>query len=557
MFSSSTFSIVRLVQSLNNSHQSLLQYHRKGTGYTQKYNQYHWRNHSSISTKGIKKRNQTKSKQPKDNQLRNNSQQQPTKIYNLFASTLPGLEYVLSHELESKICIKKNQQKITNGGISFKVSCIKDLYKCHLHLGTASHLYLRATINSSKGSNEIINHEQNKQIRCKKKNNQKGKDDTKFYAIHEKQLVQKVRNMDIWKEIIPAISPKDVPILDIRVSATKSKLHHTKMIADLVRKGIHQSLDFGGDSHSGISSHNLALNDAFNKCFNEDGPTIRVLVRIHYDEVQLSIDTSQLPLHKRGYKLDVRKAPLREDIAFGLLYDMGWADNKETSTHTSKCLIDPFCGSGTILIEGAMMALGIPPGCLRSAPCEHTSLYDENLWHLLIEGEMKKAKSKFETSNSQNYPLIVGGDRDNGAIEATLANAKRAGVDEIIQVEGCAIKANRWLNPQTILSSIDDSQKYQTFIVSNLPFGVRVSKSSPIKEKKHKGGHPLLPLYQTFGNEVMKVQELKEKADMAVNIGLIAHDVDLARKTGIADLKSLFTTHHGGISVVAMSDRSK
>eukprot|EP00957_Ditylum_brightwellii_P177897 13550177-Ditylum_brightwellii.AAC.1 len=109
------------------------------------------------------------------------------------------------------------------------------------------------------------------------------------------------------------------------------------------------------------------------------------------------MDTSATPLHKRGYKLEVAKAPLREDLAFALLRCAGWGtnpamtssnfhgDRKTNSYYNSNFLLDPFCGSGTILIEGAAMAVGLPPGRLRPPPLWGTKLFDDDGWRKLVE----------------------------------------------------------------------------------------------------------------------------------------------------------------------------
>ena len=306
--------------------------------------------------------------------------------------------------------------------------------------------------------------------------------------------------------------------------------------------------------------------------------------------MEISIDTSLTPLHRRGYKLDVGKAPLREDIAFGFLHALGWSHNKKSPL----CLIDPFCGSGTIVIEGANMVLGFPPGRLRPPPCEHTSLYDEKLWNTLVESAMDDAWRKVNSMKGKpqpnlgedgeelslgqgdqvQLPLIVGSDRNEGAIKATMANAERAGVDQFIQMKTCSIKANPWLNqpkvssPEIDITAIQSQPPNDILIATNPPFGLRVSPSIKKKGKNTKKSskgygniHPLLPLYQTIGNLVEgmnrsdgNIIDNDTDNNREVNVGILAHEIDLARKTGISDMKSLFTTRHGGISVTALGN---
>jgi putative N6-adenine-specific DNA methylase len=465
--------------------------------------------------------------------------QESSKSYEIFASTLPGLEPILSNEL-TKLNISNSDQRITDGGISFDISSIQKLYECHLHLGTASHLFLRAPTRENK---------------------------TSFYVVYKSQIAQQVSQMDIWKELIPFQNRREMPRLEIRVSATKSKLYHTGMIADKVRKGIYKALDVDKDVSGGINNDNK----------KSEGPKLRILVRIHRDEMEISIDTSLTPLHRRGYKLDVRKAPLREDIAFGFLHALGWSQDESSSS----CLIDPFCGSGTIVIEGACMVFGFPPGRLRPAPLQYTNFYDKNLWNDLIKSSMDDAWKKINMMKEDNeeepseegqvnLPLIAGSDRNNGAAESTMRNAKDAGVDELIQVGTYPIKANPWLNhqndspPPSSVNTATQIPNKKMLIATNPPFGLRISPTkgriSAKKGGKITNAHPLLPLYQTLGNMVEKCSKSDKNNNdkhhkREVNVGILAHETKLARKTGIPNLQSLFTTRHGGISVTALGSR--
>ena len=479
--------------------------------------------------------------------------------YQIFASTLPGFEQILSHELETKINISKPKQKITNGGITFTISSLTELYNCHLHLGTVSHLLLRVPVVGVRQKDQQHQKEQKQgdvvaaaafSLKDKYCSNNSGSSSnemkTTFYAIHPKQLVQKVRQMETsWKELLLLSTPPSqqqnhhhyhhhhylVPKLDIRATSTKSKLYHTGMIVERVKEGIYQALGLH-------KNHQQQHED------NQQNSTVRILVRIHRDEVEISIDTSSSPLHKRGYKLSVGKAPLREDIAFAFLYAMG-----VTALNTSnQCLIDPFCGSGTILIEGASMMLRLPPGRLRSTPCQHTSLYDEKLWKELVERSMKE-----NDENPTNIPLIIGSDRNAGAIQSTMENAKRAGVNKFIQLETCSLKANSFFNTEhdTNISSLESKSKI--LIATNPPFGLRIS---PISKKKSKGrnnmhDHPLLPLYQSFGHVI---HNLSSAMGIPIDVGILSHDIRLARKSGVPNLKTHFKTRHGGVPVTALGN---
>ena len=97
--------------------------------------------------------------------------------------------------------------------------------------------------------------------------------------------------------------------------------------------------------------------------FNEDGDDYPVRVFILKDQVTISLDTTGIPLHKRGYRKLVSEAPIRETLAAALLMLTPW--------HKDRILVDPFCGSGTFLIEAAMMGMNMAPGMNRSFESEH------------------------------------------------------------------------------------------------------------------------------------------------------------------------------------------
>jgi len=121
---------------------------------------------------------------------------------------------------------------------------------------------------------------------------------------------------------------------------------------------------------------------------------------------------------------------------------------------------------------------------------------------------------------------IAASDRDAGAIEAARANAERAGVADAIEFRCCAITAQPWLEKP-------DAAPRPGLLATNPPFGVRVPK-----------GPGLLPLYQTLGHRAGKL-------GLGWRTAILAHDVRLARRTGLP-LRAAFTTKHGGLSVTAL-----
>lgn len=399
--------------------------------------------------------------------------------HNLFVSCLPGLEPLLSEELNS-LHIPHSQ---TAGGADIRSASTEQLLQCHLYLGMASHVLLR----------------------CGRP----------FRARSFAELRRKVAKTP-WSNWLS----QDSQIVDVRVSASKSKLYHTVGISERVAKGIDEAL--GRDVQDYFPNSEIVNPDK----------AVRMTIRIVKDMVQISIDTSESPLHKRGYRLETAKAPLREDLAFAMIYVSGWkprntiTDDNEGFAYGG--LLDPFCGSGTILIEAASILAGLPPGRLRPAPLGGTKMYDPLLWKSLI-----KDPTTIPLEPNSDV-LILGSDRNNGAVAATASNADRAGVGDLVEVQHAALKANPWLDDDA--TAAPDA----TLVATNPPFGKR------IKGKDSK--NPLLPLYQTFGNRISRLCDAKPGS----NVTVLAHDVNLARRMGLS-VNPLFSTHHGGLEVSVMS----
>ncbi|CAM5788560.1 THUMP domain-containing protein [Castellaniella caeni] len=203
--------------------------------------------------------------------------------------------------------------------------------------------------------------------------------------------------------------------------------------------------------------------------------TVRPDARVHLflDERQatLYLDVSGESLFKRGWRLDKGEAPLRENLAAGLLALSGWAPDAP--------LLDPFCGSGTILIEAAWIALGVPPGIWRPFGFERLRPHDARLWRDLKDDARSHILPRLE------QPL-VGSDLQAGVIEAARANAERAHLSpDTIHFETCDV---RQMPPPAETG----------WIVTNPPYGERLSESEASlwsewasQLKRHFGGWQL------------------------------------------------------------------
>ena len=345
---------------------------------------------------------------------------------------------------------------------------IETLMRCHLHLGTASHVLLR----------------------CGKPSTVRG------FA----ELSRKAGRME-WHQWLP-----DNPHLQVKVTSKKSKLFHTDAIAQRIKEAIHNSLGTSQPS-------------------TPESPIVPLVVRIHRDVMQISIDTSQTPLHQRGYRLETAKAPLREDIAFAMLL-AGGCDPRH-----HQGILDPFCGSGTIAIEAAAMLARLPPGRLRPAPLQGTKLEDSSLWNQLVDVSMDPLDTLTDSTIK-----VHGSDRDAGAIDIAESNAARAGLSSLIEFSNVAMSASPWFEKQ-------EAAPESILVATNPPFGKRISKGG----SRRRSDDHLWPLYQTLGNVIQKFGHQK-----TVRAVLLSHDLRLARKTGLEELRVQFTTDHGGLKVSAL-----
>lgn len=364
--------------------------------------------------------------------------------YELFAACLPGLESLLADELQA---LGLAATPIP-GGASFSGDLADAMRAAHW-LGTASHLLVRVA-----------------RFPCR--------------ALGE--LERKARELP-WRDWLHPRTPA-------RVHATSrgSRVYHTGAIEERLLRAIAAVLGAPPSPDTGA-----------------EAAAAQVHVRFRDDECSVSIDSSPVPLHRRGYRLATAKAPLREDLAHALVLASGWRPGLG--------FVDPFCGSGTLVIEAAGLALGLPPGRLRPPPFSHLALHDESAW------------ARVPQSRPAMPGVLCGSDRDQGAIEATTANAARAGVASAVVFACAPLGSTPFLAP--------DQAPAHGVVATNPPFGRRVA-----------GGRDLLPLYQTLGRRV-------DALGPGWRLALLAHDPRLARRVGIP-LQQRFATRHGGLAVCAL-----
>lgn len=187
--------------------------------------------------------------------------------------------------------------------------------------------------------------------------------------------------------------------------------------------------------------------------FPEDGDAFPIRVFLHKDEVTVSLDTTGESLHKRGYRKLTAKAPIAENLAAALIMLTPW--NK------TRILVDPFCGSGTIPIEAAMMAANMAPGMNRSFLAESwTHIISRKEWYACMD-------EAAELVDFSQMPDIQGYDIDDEMVRIARENAKLAGVEQYIHFQRRGIEA------------LSHLKKYG-FIITNPPYGERLEDKNTI-----------------------------------------------------------------------------
>ncbi len=188
--------------------------------------------------------------------------------------------------------------------------------------------------------------------------------------------------------------------------------------------------------------------------FTENGPLFKIEVSILKDIVTLTIDTSGAGLHKRGYRSGQGEAPLKETMAAALIMLTNW--------HPDKPFIDPFCGSGTIPIEAALIAQNIAPGFNREFVSESWKWFDQKVWD----------EVRMEAEDVANYdqPLdIIGSDIDHRMVEIAKKNSYEAGLGELIDFKQMQVR------------DLTTKKEYGV-IVGNPPYGERLGEKEAVEQ---------------------------------------------------------------------------
>ena len=309
--------------------------------------------------------------------------------YSLFVTCPRGLEAPLSQELEQFKC---QDIRAVDGGVACKGG-MEQVYRINLHSRTASRVLLRLTKSGYRSEQDIY------------------------------KAAKNIRWTD-WFDLEQTFK--------VKVEGKRAQV---------------KSLDFVG----------LKIKDAVCDVFRDAcgarpsvgkiRPDIRIHAFIDERDIQIFIDTSGEALFKRGYRQDTGEAPMRENLAAGLLLLAGYDGTQPFQ--------DPFCGSGTIVIEAAWIATRRAPGLMRRFGFEKLKNFDAALW--------KKLQHEAETQIRPAPAPISGSDNDRHMIRAAVANAQAAEVDTFVRFE------------------VKDAQDTRPngeggILISNPPYGVRLAE---------------------------------------------------------------------------------
>jgi len=269
-----------------------------------------------------------------------------------------------------------------------------------------------------------------------------------FKAVTFDELFEKTKALP-WENFIP----KDGKFWVKKASSIKSKLFSPSDIQRIVKKAIVDRLS---------GKYNILR-------FPEDGSEYPIRITILKDEVTVGLDTSGESLHKRGYRRLTVKAPITETLAAALISLTPWKKDR--------LLIDPFCGSGTIPIEAALIGLNIAPGMKRD--------FQAMAWdNILPKSLFKEAKKEAEDLIDRETKLSIQGyDLDTSALDAARGNLSFAGLEGNIHFQ------------QRDMRDISSAKKYG-FIITNPPYGERLEEKEAMPQ-----------LYREMGKAFQKLDE--------------------------------------------------
>lgn len=327
-----------------------------------------------------------------------------TNKFDAFAVTAPGLSKLCAAELRA---LGMRPEDVSDAGVSFRADAAQ-LVRANLWLRTASRVVVRLA---------------------------------EFRADAFSQLQKQAEKVN-WSRVIATGQP-----VTLRVTCKKSKLIHSGAVAQRVGDAITRATGAPIVRASGPED------------LDDDAPAgpppQLIVVRFDRDTCTISADSSGELLHRRGYRQQLAKAPMRETLAAALLLAAEYTGDEP--------LVDPLCGSGTIAIEGALIARNIAPGIARPFSCSAWT----QVGAVITDVERTKARA----ASRPAAHAIVASDRDAGAVTATLANAARAGVAPELTVSKRALSALEAPAGAT-----------RGLLATNPPYGARVGATEELRD---------------------------------------------------------------------------
>jgi putative N6-adenine-specific DNA methylase len=302
-----------------------------------------------------------------------------------FASCPRGLEELLLQELSS---LGGKELKQTPGGIAFSGTW-ETCYRANLWSRIASRILWRVADFSYKDENELYAAA-------------KAVDWPKYFAVQKKIRVN--------------VTAQKSPLKSLEFATLKVK----DAVCDRFRDKLGSRPDV-----------------------DRAAPDVRIHVFLEEAKGLLYLDTSGEALFKRGWRMDIADAPLRENLAAGIILLSGWKFDQ--------ALLDPMCGGGTLLSEAAAMARGRAPGAKRSFGFEKLSVFDSRLWE----------KIRDERTITPVEPRLYGSDTDPEALQAARRNLGAAGVERWVKLEQSDVLERAAPEPSGVM-------------VANPPYGERI-----------------------------------------------------------------------------------
>ena len=359
-------------------------------------------------------------------------------MYEAFAVATPGLEEIVAAELAE---LKVRDAQVVDGGVEFTASQ-KTLYEANLHLRAASRVLVRLA---------------------------------RFRAVSFAELERNARKVH-WERILNRGDS-----VALRVTCRKSRLYHSGAVAERVERDLAERM--GAVVAKAPPSEEAEP--------TEDNAQL-IVVRLDHDRCAISADSSGAHLHQRGYRTAVTEAPIRETLAAALVLASGW-DHRTP-------LVDPFCGSGTIPIEAALIAARIAPGRNRGFRFMKWPGYDASEWQRVLAAAVRGEKP-------DGLPAIIGTDRSAAAIRAATENAERAAVTSFVRFE-----------KQDALAIVAGDSP--GCVVTNPPYGVRLGDASESRRLMAQFGERLRRQFNGWRVAVMAPPQLDRALGIPLNAEL-------------------------------------